>query len=179
MKDGKNLEAYIGLEKTLLITDSGFEIQRYVKPQDKIFTHYSTEHRLRRYDPEQKEMLEYYIEHKQCTQVIFAASQHKHLIKQIQEDESLYSAAAALKFNLNALLKHHHDRIINPDIHNQMLTELNVIIQCKFLMDYFFIKNKVNQDKLILKGVVTVLHTEQFKSIFHNGIIYNDILNLN
>ena len=60
-----------------------------------------------------------------------------------------------------------------------MLIEFNVINQCKLLMDYFFIKEKVETNKLQVKGIVTEMQSDQLKSIFHNGIAYNDLLTLN
>jgi len=46
-------------------------------------------------------------------------------------------------------------------------------------MDYFFIKEKVENNKLQVKGIVTEMQRDQLKSIFHNGIVYNDLLTLN
>jgi hypothetical protein len=60
-----------------------------------------------------------------------------------------------------------------------MFIELNVINQCKLLMDYFFIKEKVEKNKLEVRGIVMETESEHLKSIFHNGIVYNDMLTLN
>ena len=100
-------------------------------------------------------------------------------IDKIQTDDSLYSLKSALVFNLKPLLRAKHEKAIDPAIKMQMLIEFNVISQCNLLMDYFFIKEKVEKQKLQVKGIVTEIKSDQSKSIFHNGIVYNDLLTLN
>jgi hypothetical protein len=77
------------------------------------------------------------------------------------------------------LLRSKQEKAIDPAVKMQMLIEINVINQCKLLMDYFFIKEKVENNKLHVKGIVTEMQSDQLKSIFHNGIVYNDLLTLN
>jgi hypothetical protein len=173
------LKPYIGSEKTLVISSSTFGFEKYAEFQDRIFIHLIPGSRLLRYDPQQREILQDHVESKSCSQLIFVGSNDQQLMDQIQTGDSLYSLKSALTFNLKPLLRARHEKAIDPVVKMQMLIELNVISQCKLLMDYFFIKEKVEKNKLHVRGVVTEMKSEQLKSIFHNGIGYNDILTLN
>jgi hypothetical protein len=179
MNTAQNLMAYIGTNRTLVIAGPGRELEKSVSFEDQIFVHVSPEGRLRRYDPEQNAMLKYYIDGKRCSQVIFVGSKHPALMKRIAEDESVHSASTALKFNLSVLLRDKYNSIVNPHIYKQMLAELNVIIQCRMLLDHFLIRNAIDKHKLLLRGLITDINGVHLKSVFHNGIVYNDILTLN
>jgi hypothetical protein len=173
------LRPYIGSEKTLFISSSTFGFEKEAEFQDKIFLHLIPGSRLLPYDPQQREILQYHIESKCCSQVIFVGAKDTELMDQIQADESLHSLKASLTFNLKPFLRSKREKAIDPAVKMQMLIELNVINQCKLLMDHFFIKEKVEKNKLQVKGIVMEMRSDQFKSIFHNGIIYNDLLTLN
>jgi len=173
------LKPYIGSERTLVISSSSFGFEKYEELQDKIFVHLLPGSRLLRYDRQQREMLQEHIERKFCSQLIFVGSKDQQLMDQIQTDDSLHSLKSALTFNLKPMLRAKHEKAIDPAVKIQMLIEFNVINQCKLLMDYFFIKEKVESNKLQVKGVVTELKSDQLKSIFRNGIVYNDLLTLN
>ena len=179
MNTTQNLMGYIGTNRTLVIAGPGWEVETSASFEDQIFVHVSHEGRLRRYDPEHNAMLKHYIEGKRCSQVIFVGSKHPALIARIAEDESAHSASTALKFNLSVLLRDKCNGIINPHIYKQMLAELDVIIQCRMLLDHFFIKSAIDKNKLLLRGLITDINGVHFKSVFHNGIVYNDILTLN
>jgi len=173
------LRPYIGSEKTLVISSSTLGFEKYAEFEDKIFLHLIPGSRLSRYDPQQREILQHHIEGKSCSQVIFVGAEDQKLMDQIQSDDSLHSLKASLTFNLKPLLRSKGEKAIDPAVKMQMLIEFNVIKQCKVLMDYFFIKEKVETNKLQVKGIVTEMQSDQLKSIFHNGIAYNDLLTLN
>jgi hypothetical protein len=179
MKRLLKLKPYIGSEKTLVISSSAFGFEKYAEFQDKIYLHLVPGSRLLRYDAQQREILQEYVEDKFCSQVIFVGSNDQKFIDEIETSDSLFSLKSALKFNLQPLLRARHEKAIDANIKLQMLIELNVINQCKLLMDYFFIKEKVEKNKLQVRGVVMDIESEHIKSIFHNGIVYNDLLTLN
>jgi hypothetical protein len=179
MKGLLKLKPYIGSEKTLVISPSAFDVGKYGEFQDRIFIHQIPGSRLLRYDPQQREILQEHVESKSCSQIIFVGFNDEKFIDQIEDDDSLYALKSTLMFNLKPFLRARHQKAIDPEIRMQMLIELNVVNQCKLLMDYFFIKDKVEKNKLQVKGVVMENKNDQFKSIFHNGIVYNDILTLN
>jgi hypothetical protein len=178
MKRLLKLNPYIGSEKTLVISSSAFEFEKYAEFQDKIYLHLLPGSRLLRYDAQQREILQEYVEGKSCSQVIFVGSTDQKFIDEIETSDSLFSLKSALKFNLQPLLRARHEKAIDANIKLQMLIELNVINQCRLLMDYFFIKEKVEKNKLQVRGVVMEIDSD-LKSIFHNGIVYNDLLTLN
>jgi hypothetical protein len=171
------LQPYIGAKKTLVISTE--EIEQFYTLESRIFVHIIGGTSLLRYDQDQKEILKYYIEQKDCSKIIMVGSKDSDWISTVQQDESLYSLAASLKFNLSALLRDKHNQILHPKIRTQIMTEFLIIKQCKFLMEYFFIKEKVQQNKLNVQGVVPLPNGEQLKSIYYNGIVYNDLLTLN
>ena len=60
-----------------------------------------------------------------------------------------------------------------------MLMELYTIEQCKLLMEYFFIRKKVDHGELKVKGLVPKMGSSQFKSIFLNGVDYDNLFTMN
>lgn len=171
------LEPYIGDKKTLVISTD--QIEQYGAHDSHIFVHLIAGNKLLHYDEEEKKALSYFIEDKGCTQVIVLGSKDPALMSTLRHGDSLYSLAASLKFNLAALLKEKHNEILSPTIQTQMFGEFLVTKQCKLLMEYFFIKDNVQQNKLQVKGVMPSLDNERFNSIFYNGIVFNDLLTLN
>ena len=165
------LKPYFGSKKTLIIFSASFGFEKYLEFQDKIFMPMMPHGRLLKYDPQQREILQDHIECKSCSQIIFVGSTDQRFIDKIQTDDSLYSLKSSLTFNLKPPLRIKHEKAIEPAIKIQMLIEFNVISQCKVLMDYFFIKEKVEKQKLQVKGIVMKMRSDQFKSIFHNGIV--------
>jgi hypothetical protein len=169
----------IGLERTVLITGMEFDIENSLDFSENVFVHFAKESRLYRYDTQQQEMLQYYIEDKNCSQVIFLGSMDHTLIDRMKSDYSIHSPLQALRFNQNALLRHKHESIVGPMVKTQMLIEMNVINQCKLLMDYYFVASRVEKKLLDIKGVVADIQGDKLKPIFHNGILYNDIMSSN
>jgi hypothetical protein len=170
---------FIGHEKTVLITGADFDITDTVEFHENVFVHYTKEGRLHRYNPHQQEMLRYYIEDKGCTQILFVGSIDDALIKKITGDNSIHSPSQALKFNLGALLNDKQEFIVSDSIRTQLYIELNVIRQCKLLMDYYFVSPRVDKKLLDIKGVVVDMLGNKLKPICHNGIFYNDIISSN
>ncbi len=173
-----NLNTHIDSEKTLVITDTEFHTWENIVFADRVFFYNIPEGMLFRYNPQQQEMLRHHIYEKGCSQIIYVSPKHPTWLDAGRNDESIH-CLNHLRFNLSALLRHQKDDVIRPAIRRQMLLELHVIDQCKLLLDYFFIRKKVEDGNLQLKGIVTQLNGEHFKSIFSNGISYNDLLSLN
>lgn len=174
-----NLEPIVGNKRTLLITCTDVNLIYFRAFKTKVFTFPISESQLVRYNPHQQELLQHYIERESCAQVIFIGLMDENAIDRISKDNSFASPMAALKFNLSALLKDQHEPIVSQNILNQLCIELNVINQCKLLMDYYFIQQRVEKRELHLKGVATEGYTGLLKSIFYNGIVYNDIISMN
>ena len=174
-----DLKDHIGSKKTLVISGTQFGQTRYSLSDEKIIVLLVSGSRLHKFDLLERDMIQFYIDQQGCSQVLFVGSYDPALLKQVHEDESPQSLRRALKFNLNVLLRDKYERIVSPDIAAQMLIELNVITQCRLLMDYFFIKKKIGLSELQLKGLVTGMNTGSLKAVFYNGIVYNDMLTSN
>lgn len=174
-----DLKPHIGSEKTLLITGDDFCPEEYITLTDRVFVYNVPRGMLLRYNPEQQEMLQHHVCEIGCSQVIYVGSNETALLKHLQNSASPQSPHLALRFNLSVLLRNHNEKAIRSHIKRQMLLELHVIEQSKLLLDYFFIRKKVEDGDLRLKGIVTELDSPRFKSIFLNGIAYNDLLTLN
>ena len=174
-----NLLPFIGTEKTVLITGTEFDISGTVELNENVFVLHTKESRLQRYNPHQQELLRSYIEEQGCTQVLFVGSFDDALISKIKDDFSIQSPLQALKFNLSALLNGQQEFIVSDTVRTQLFIELNVITQCKLLMDYYFVTSRVDKKLLDIKGVVVDMLGCKLKPIFHNGIFYNDIISSN
>lgn len=169
----------IGTERTVLITGMEFDIADSLDFNENIFFHFAKDSRLYRYDTQQQEMLRYYVEDKNCSQIIFLGSMDHTLIDRIKSDYSIHSPQQALKFNLQVLLRNHQGPIVSHAVKTQILIEMNVASQCKLLMDYYFVSARVEKKLLDIKGVVVDILGDKLKPIFHNNILYNDILSSN
>jgi hypothetical protein len=174
-----NIKPFIGLEKTLLITCQDFIIEDFASFGNKVFVHFTPESKLLQHDLQSQEILKHYIEIIGCTQIIVIGYMNEAIINNILDDHSLHSPQAALKFNLEVFLKNRRHLILNRTKRNQILMELSVIAQCKVLMDFYFIRPRTEKKWLRLRGVVFGSETSPHKSIFFNGIIYNDMLSMN
>ncbi len=174
-----NLLPFIGTERTLLIDSTSYWLNTYRYLKKSILIYYPQEGTLQAQDTMQQEQLKYYIECKGCTQVIFIGSMNRGLINKVLLNDHSASPQAALKFSLVVLLKEQHSSIIPMFLLEKLLVELNVITQCKLLMDYDFIRQRIESQGLQLRGIVAENKGEQFKPVFYNGIVYNDLISLN
>ena len=174
-----NLLPFIGSERTVLITGTEFDIAGALEFNENVFVHHTKDSRLQRYNPQQQELLRSYIEDQGCSQILFVGSFDDALISRIKDDSSIQSPSQALKFNLSALLNDKQEFIVSHTVRTQLFIELNVIHQCKLLMDYYFIASRVDKKLLDIKGVVVDMLGCKLKPIFHNGIFYNDIISSN
>ena len=169
----------IGVEKTLIISCGESGLNKSIEFDDRIFIYTPADGTLHHHDHREKERIQYYVESKECKQIIFASSIEQNLIDRILHEDSLRSIRKALKFNLKVFLRDQDKEIMPTSIRNQLLVELHVIAQCSHLMDYYFIRGPVQRKQLQIRGVVSTLQEGQFKPVFHNGIIYNDIISMN
>jgi hypothetical protein len=174
-----DLKPHIGAEKTLVISGGGSEIEGKYASVDNVFLYNIPQGMLFRYDPHQHEMLVHHVCEKRCSQIIYVAPSEPSFLEYLENIDAPGSVHMALKFHLSVLLREHEDSVIRPYIKHQMLLEIFAIEQCKLLMEYFFIGKKIDQGNLKLKGLVPQANSGIFKSVFLNGISYNDLLTLN
>lgn len=174
-----DLKPHIGSEKTLVISGNGPDTGKYQPFVDSVYVFNIPQGMLFPYDPHQHEMLLHHVFEKECSQIIYVAPSQPAFLEYLEKSDSPRSLHLAVKFHLSVLLKKHEDRAIPDHIRRQILLELYAIKQCKLLMDFFFVRKKIEQGDLKLKGLVTQISSGHFKSIFFNGIAYNNLLTLN
>lgn len=170
------LKPLIGVKKTLVITcrECGLQVTEDFSGQ--VFTHSSLGAVLQRHDYLQQESLQYFVGTKECTQIIVAGYAHCHIVDTLTKDPFL---TRMLHFNLGAYFKNPNVRVLPKAVREQMLLELNVIDQCKLLLDYPFLRDRIRTKELNLMGVVMGNRPEQLKQVFYNNILYNTVIALN
>lgn len=178
MNNLENIISMVGEEKTLIIACGEYGLSKLIRFTDNIFLYALPESMLHNHDPLEKGQIQSYVECVGCKQlVIVGGSGHQHLIQRLVTNKSNMSPAAALKFNMKVFLRNQDKEILSEPLRDQMLVELHIINQCSMLMDYYFIRERVDNSQLQIKGFV-IADTELIP-IFHNGIIYNNIISMN
>jgi hypothetical protein len=174
-----DLQPHIGSEKTLVIFAGNSNRQRHTAFLESIFVFNIPQGMLLKYDRDQQETLLHHICEKECSQIIYLAPSQTTFLEHLENCDSPRSPHLAIKFHLSVLLRNKEGSVIRDHIKRQMLIELYAIEQCKLLMDYFFIRKKVDHGELKVKGLVPQINGGRFKSIFFNGIDYNNLLTMN
>lgn len=169
----------VGTERTLIIACGEYGLNKYVECNDRIFIYALPESTLQAYDPREKGRIQYFIESRGCTQVVIVGSVEGCLIRRLIGNGSNLSSAALLKFNLKVFLRNQNAEILPNWLRDQILVEQHIISQCKVLMDYYFVRDRVENKQLQIKGFVIGQAEENLKPIFRNGIIHNDIISMN
>ena len=174
-----NFMSMVGTEKTLIIAFGEHGLNKHVDFDDRIFIYALSDSNLQNHDPLEKAQIQYFIESKECTQVVIVGSVEQHLVDRLKRCESIQSPAASLKFNINAFLKNKDKQIPSGALYDQILVEQHIISQCNLLIDYYFIRDRVENELIQIKGFIEEQTDEHLKLIFWNGIIYNDIISMN
>jgi hypothetical protein len=174
-----NIMSMVGTEKTLIIACGDYGLNKYVECNDRIFIYTLPESMLQAHDPLEKGRIQHFIESNKCTQVVIVGSVEEHLVHRLIRNESNLSPAALLKFNLKVFLRNRDVEVLPNALRDQILVEQHIISQCNLLLDYYFIRDRVENKQLQIKGFVIDQTEENLKPIFRNGIIYNDIISMN
>ena len=174
-----NIMAMAGTEKTLIIAFGEYGLNKLVEFDDRIFIYALSDSRLQNHDPLEKGQIQYFIESKECTQIVIVGTIEQRLVDRLMRSESIQSPAASLKFNMKVFLKNQDREILPGALRDQILVEQHIISQCNLLIDYYFIRERVEHERLQIKGFIIEQTEEQLKPIFCNGIIYNDIISMN
>ena len=173
------MAAMAGTEKTLIIAFGEYELKKLVESDDRIFIYTLSDSRLHNHDPREKGKIQYFIESKECTQVVVVSSIEQQLVDRLKKTDSIQSAAASLKFNMKGFLNNQDEEILSGLLRDQVLVEQHIISQCNLLIDYYFIRDRVENEQLQVRGFLIGQTEAHLKPIFCNGIIYNDIISMN
>ena len=169
----------VGTEKTLIIACGEYGLNKYIEFNDRIFIYALPENMLQAHDPLEKGRIQYFIESRGCRQVVVVGSVEEHLVQRLIGNESNLSPAALLKFNLTVFLRNRDVKVLPNALRDQILVEQHIISQCNLLLDYYFIRDPVENKQLQIKGLVIDQTEGNLKPIFRNGIIYNDVISMN
>ncbi|MEO5977690.1 MAG: hypothetical protein ABIS36_14385 [Chryseolinea sp.] len=174
-----NIMSVIGVQKTLIIACGDYGLHRYLENNDRVFVYFLPEKMLQKHDPLEKERIQHFVERKNCTQIVFVGTMDESLIARIKYSDTFQSLRASLKFNIKPWMRNHETGLLSSSRYNQLLLELHVITQCNSLMEYYFIRERIEKKKFHIRGLVGDLQEEYIKSIFYNGITYNNITSMN
>jgi hypothetical protein len=178
MKSLANLIDMFGDEKTLIITCGEYGADWSVEINDRIFIYYLPDNMLHQHDYHKKGKIQHLIESKQCTTVIYLATLEKHLIESFEQDDVYNELRSMLTFNLSGFLRDQNRAILTSPIRDRLLTEQHVIAQCSMIMEFYFIKDRVNNGQLTVMGLITD-KIDHLKRIFCNGIAFDNIIAMN
>ena len=90
----------------------------------------------------------------------------EHLVDRLIRNESNLSPAASLKFNMKVFLRNQDKEILPDALRDHILVEQHIISQCNLLMDYYFIRDRVENKQLQIKGFVIDQTEENLKANF-------------
>jgi hypothetical protein len=173
-----NILSMVGTEKTLIIACGEYGLNKYVECNDRVVVYALPDGMLQAYDPLEKGRIQYLIESNKCTQVVIVGSVEEQLVHRLIGNESK-SPAALLRFNLKVFLRNRDVEVLPNALRDHILVEQHIISECNLLLDYYFIRDRVENKQLQIKGFVIDQTEENLKPIFRNGIIYNDIISMN
>ncbi len=174
-----NLMSMIGLQKTLIIACGGSNLTKYLEFNDRVFIYFLPMARLLHQDYLEKSRIQHFVESKECRQIVFVGTANQFLVDRLLGDPSHQTLRSGLQFNVSPWLKEGEGNILPAYLKNQLLVELHVITQCKYLMEYYFIRERVERNELELRGIVAMMEEEYVKPVYQNGVIFNDIISMN
>lgn len=170
----------IGVEKTLIIAYGDFGLKKFLEFKEQVFICFLPGSELQQYDERETERIRHFIENKECKQVVFVGTMDQTMINKMHQADSLSGLRAALYFNQHMSIADDNGKNIFSDaVWDQLMLERHVLTQCTRLMEYYFVRQRVERRELKVRGIVAALQEEQLKPIFCNGIKYNDIISMN
>jgi carbonic anhydrase len=172
-----NLIGLVSVEKTLIITGGKYADSKYLGFLDEVSIFTLPDNLLHRYDPKQKARLQKAIEETKCTQIIFLGMLDLEMEHFLASSLSLHSVRAGLRFKTPLLPTNENG--IEYHQRSFALLEQHVMTQCNHLMEFYFVKEKIKNGQLSVRGIVGTSNTDTFKTVFTNGIRFNDLPSMN
>lgn len=171
------LKQISGNEKTLIISciESCMEVESLNNEQ---FYRHTTLGNVINHDTFQEESIRYYIESKKCTRIVVVGHTDCKAIKSILDDSLDSESIIALKSELQGLLINNHSHFLKTELHELLVVELSIIKLCRSLLQYSFIYERLQKEKMNLTGIV-FNHTGITRKIFYNGIVFNSLISNN
>lgn len=167
----------IGAKKTLVIACGDYTMDSYLEYDQRVFIHFLPARMLQTHDLYEKERIRHLIQDMNCTQVVFVGTLDDTMRERINKSLSMQSLRAAVEFDSEDLIG--GKNILSADMRDHVLLERHVITQCYQLMDYYFVRDSSGKKKISVRGIVADLSEDYMKTVFHNGISFNDSISMN
>jgi carbonic anhydrase len=116
------LQPFIGLEKTLVII-----CHECLQPEahdEQVFIYQCLGNMLRKDDQLQHECIRYYLDVKQCSQIILVGHYDCHVIQKILAESEIHTPQMALRYNLKKILSVYAYSLLKPGMKDRTLIEL-------------------------------------------------------
>jgi carbonic anhydrase len=172
------LKPIIGEEKTLVITclECCYDLEQNGHGQ--VFRYTTLGNMINPRDTHEQDNLRGFVDFKKCTRIIVAGHHDCKALQYIRCDLKSDSPIANLQDNLRTLYGNNHASMLMSPLKETLVIELNVIEQCKCLLSYGFIRERFERGELSIVGIILKADGD-VKTIFKNGIGYNDPISLN
>lgn len=167
----------IGIKRTLIITCGQYGLSEAIEHSDDVSYFFLSRNMLQRYDIREKDRLQAAIEKSGCTQVMFLGVLDEEMQCLLDLHSSLHSLRSGLRFKTPLLPG--EAEILRPQFRNRALLEQHVETQCGFLMGFHFIAGRVKNGTLSIFGVVGTPELHDCKTVFRNGVRFNDLVSMN
>jgi carbonic anhydrase len=167
------LKPWIGHEKTLVITCHECQLDFSGETDEQVFIYTCLGGMLRKDDTLQQECISHYLDAMGCSQIVLVGHYECSVMNKILD--GLFSPLPDnfFQYNIEALQKEYDGSLLRPAIKDRLLAELNVLEQVRLLLQFDFIKEKV-QEGLNISGVM--LQDGSAREIFRNGLSFNNLL---
>jgi hypothetical protein len=126
-----------------------------------------------------EEPLRHFLNEKKCEQILLVGHIHNDAIEQIMMNTSSLAPAASLVFKNNPYVRVSRKALSHDNVLRRALTQLNVIQKCQALLEFDFIRQRVENKTLSIIGVVAATTAQAAQQVFYNGIAYNHYTALN
>lgn len=172
-----NLMAIVGVRRTLIITNREYAESHFFDNTEDVAPFFLDDNMLHRYDELEMKRLQASIERSGCVQVVFLGILDDDMRKLLLHHTSLYAVRAGLNFKTPLLPN--RNTIVEQHLYIHALLEQHVMTQCNHLMELHYIREKIRKGHLVVKGIAGSPNGEDFKTVFTNGVRFNDLVSSN
>lgn len=123
------------------------------------------------------ESIEYFVVQQQCEQILLIAHYRCKAMDFIMESSG-NKYQKSLRDHLGKLQLNYHVEVSKADVQPRLLTEVNVVEQCKMLVTLPVVKERIECGHLEVRGLVFDERNGTFKDIFSNGVVMNTLISL-
>ena len=179
MEHHANLSSVIGDRRSVVITclECFFDIEE--RGKGNAFRYTALANALHPEDMLQRNALISFVEFKGCSQIIVVGHYDCHALEYILNTKETSSPVQAIQPQLRKLIADNHLHLAPPDKQKRLLAELNVLHQCRTLMNMSDFQERITAGTLVIKGIIVDPPHQINKQIFHNGYSYNHVINVN